>query len=110
MGSLYVYDDALSLSMLIGGVIASRIGLYVFDLSITQFMQLLIPEDIRGVTGGVQKSLNGFFDLTTYGLGLVFSNPDDFNILVVTGYVSVGLAMCIYFWGIHHYKDVLKGI
>ena len=101
--SLFVTNDKLSLALLIIGVIASRIGLWVFDLTITQLMQQMIPEDVRGIVGGVQKSLNGFFDLATYGLGLVYSNPEDFHVLVATGFGSVGLAMCIYVWGTKKY-------
>ena len=108
--SLYVSNDSLSLTMLVSGVIVSRIGLWVFDLTITQIMQQKIPEDIRGVIGGVQKSLNSFFDLTTYGLGLIFYDPSDFYILVMTGFGSVGVAMCVYLLGLHYQKDVMKGV
>lgn len=109
-GSLYVSNQTVSLIMLILGVIASRIGLYVFDLTITQLMQIMIPEDIRGVIGGVQKSLNGFFDLTTYGLGLIFADPSDFSILVATGFASVGISMCLYIWGMNHYQDAIQAL
>lgn len=105
--SLYISNDHLSLSLLIIGVIASRIGLYSFKLTITQMMQQMIPEDIRGIIGGVQKSLNGIFDLATYGLGLIFSKPDEFHILVATGFTSVGIATCLYIWGIHKYQNVI---
>lgn len=106
--SLYVSNDTLSMGMLIIGVIASRIGLYVFDLTITQLMQQMIPENIRGVVGGVQKSLNSMFDLTTYGLGLIFADPNEFYILVATGYISVGIAMVIYLLWIYFHKDAIK--
>lgn len=106
--SLFVTNDKLSIALLIIGVIASRIGLWVFDLTITQLMQQMIPEDVRGIVGGVQKSLNGFFDLTTYGLGLVYSNPEDFHVLVATGFASVGLAMCIYVWGTNKYRGAIE--
>jgi len=106
--SLYVANDALSLTMLIIGVIASRVGLYVFDIAITQFMQELIPEDIRGVIGGVQKSLNALFDLTTYGLGFLFPDPSSFYILVATGFYSVGLAMCLYLGGVYYHRDIIQ--
>mmetsp|Transcript_3385 Transcript_3385/g.4500 ORF Transcript_3385/g.4500 Transcript_3385/m.4500 type:complete len:97 (+) Transcript_3385:1-291(+) len=94
--------------MLIIGVIASRVGLYVFDIAITQFMQELIPEDIRGVIGGVQKSLNALFDLTTYGLGFLFPDPSSFYILVATGFYSVGLAMCLYLGGVYYHRDIIR--
>ena len=40
--SLFVDDFNASLTMLIFGVCASRVGLWVFDISVTQLMQLHI--------------------------------------------------------------------
>ena len=67
----------------------------MFDLTITQHMQQEIQEHIRGVIGGVQKSLNGFFDLSTYVLSLIFSDSEEFQVLAIIG--SVGAAMLLYF-------------
>jgi len=105
---LYVKSIDLALWLLVIGVCASRIGLWVFDLTITQYMQQLIPENIRGVIGGVQKSLNGFFDLTTFALAIIFSDPKDFHVLVATGYCSVGLAMMLYYFGVYNKRDTFK--
>ncbi len=105
--SLYISDDNLSLSLLIIGVIASRVGLYSFKLTITQMMQHMIAEDIRGTIGGVQKSLNGLFDLATYGLGLIFSKPEQFHILIATGFTSVGIACYLYIWGTHKHRNII---
>lgn len=94
--SLFVDDYKLSLTMLIGGVCASRIGLWVFDITVTQMMQEYVPDGVRGVVGGVQQSLNAFFNLLSYGLGILFPNPKDFYIYVGAGYASVGCAMVLY--------------
>lgn len=40
--------------LLIAGVITSRFGLWLFDLSVSQIMQETVPEHERGVVGGVQ--------------------------------------------------------
>ena len=106
--SMYIPNDRVSLNLLIVGVIASRIGLYSFKLTITQLMQQMIPEDIRGIIGGVQKSLNGLFDLATYGLGLIFAKPEEFNFLVTTGFTSVGITLCLYIWGIRKHEILLE--
>jgi iron-regulated transporter 1 len=105
--SIYIKTLYLALWLLVIGVCCSRIGLWAFDLTITQYMQQEIPENIRGVIGGVQKSLNGFFDLTTFALGLIFSDPKDFHILVSFGYCSVGCAMVLYFFGVYRKRDEL---
>ena len=99
-------DINVSLVLLIVGVIASRIGLFVFDLTISQLMQQTIPEHLRGVIGGIQNSLNGIFDLIMYLLGLFYySTPADFHVLATTGFESVGLAMCMYIWGSYRYQS-----
>jgi iron-regulated transporter 1 len=88
-GSLFVEDYIVSISMLIGGVCGSRVGLWVFDISVTQMMQEFIPAGIRGVVGGTQQSLNAFFQLLSFGLGLFFPDPKEFHIYVSAGYGAV---------------------
>jgi iron-regulated transporter 1 len=105
--SLFVGDYNASLSMLIGGVCASRVGLWVFDIAITQLMQEYVPEDVRGVVGGVQNSLNAFFGIFSFLLGIIIPNPRDFPIYVAAGYGSVALAMLLYTFGIYTRRDQL---
>ncbi len=90
-----------ALWLLVVGTWFSRIGLWSFDLTMTQYMQQEIPEDIRGVIGGVQNSLNGVFNLMTFVLGLIFSDPQDFHILVSISYCSVGVAVALYYFGVY---------
>ena len=82
--------------MLIVGVCASRIGLWVFDITVTQLMQLRVPEKMRGVVGGMQASLNAFFGLLAYGIGILYPDPSQFFILVGVGYATVGMAAIMY--------------
>ena len=103
--SFYIKNNAISLSLLIFGVCTSRIGLWVFDLTITLFMQHFIPESIRGTVGGIQKSMNGLLELTTYFLGFVFSDPTDFYIIVFAGYCSVCLGVISYYFGIYRRRQ-----
>ncbi|CAB9505585.1 family 40 member 1 [Seminavis robusta] len=103
--SLFIENYTLSLTMLILGVCTSRIGLWVFDISITQLWQEYTPDGIRGVVGGVQQSFNAFFTLVSFGLGIVFPDPKDFYIYVAVGYVSVGVALLLYTTRIYAKKD-----
>ena len=91
--SLFVEDYSLSIFMLISGTCASRVGLWVFDITVTQLMQEFIPEGIRGVVGGSQQSLNAFFQLLSFALGLIFPDPRKFHIYVSAGYGAVRLVM-----------------
>ena len=61
--------------MLMAGVAASRLGLWMFDLAVMQLMQDGVPEHERCVVGGVQNSLQSVFDLLTYIMGIIISDP-----------------------------------
>lgn len=91
--------------MLMGGVALSRLGLWMFDLSVIQQMQVRnttqsiyiyissvnvaranddpsftqtqdgVSESDRCIVGGVQNSLQSTLDLMTYIMGIVISNP-----------------------------------
>jgi iron-regulated transporter 1 len=99
--SLSLMNDNLVLSLLVTGVCLSRIGLWVFDISVTQLQQQEIPGEIRGEVGGVQQSLNAFFNVMSYTLGIFFPDPNDFPIYVTAACVSVGLATLLFAWGIY---------
>lgn len=100
--SLFVDDNHASLILLIAGVCASRIGLWVFDIAVTNMSQHHVPDGIRGVFGGVQQSLNAFFNLLSYALGIVFPDPMCFHIYVTAGYGCVGVAMVLYCSGLFY--------
>jgi hypothetical protein len=68
----------------------------VFDISVTQLMQENIPAPIRGLVGGVQQSLNAFFTIVAYTVGLFISNPKYFHIYASTAFVGVALAAVFY--------------
>lgn len=106
--SLFFEDYFTSSAMLIGGVCLSRVGLWVFDITITQIMQECIPPPIRGVTGGVQQSLNAFFGLLAFVIGIWFPDPSEFFIYVAAGYTSVGIAMMLYFFSIFCRRSSLR--
>ncbi|XP_057827581.2 solute carrier family 40 member 1 isoform X2 [Cryptomeria japonica] len=75
VASIWVQNQLVSAWMLMGGVAASRLGLWMFDLSVVQIMQDSVPESDRGVVGGVQNSVQSFMDLLTYIMGIIVSDP-----------------------------------
>lgn len=95
-GSLFVKDNSLFFILLIAGVCFSRIGLWVFDISVTQLMQLHIPPPIRGLIGGVQQSLNAFFTVVIYVAGLFISDPENFKRFASLSYAGVTSAAIFY--------------
>jgi iron-regulated transporter 1 len=75
VGSIWVTGGVASAWVLMAGVAASRLGLWMFDLAVTQLMQDNVPDSDRCVVGGVQSSLQSIFDLLTYIMGIIISDP-----------------------------------
>jgi solute carrier family 40 (iron-regulated transporter), member 1 len=97
MASFFLWNYNTSMAMLIFGVCASRIGLWVFDIAVTQLMQEFIPEGIRGAVGGTQQALNAFFQLSSFTLGFLFPSARDFPIYALPGYIAVFISAVVYF-------------
>lgn len=76
-------------------VLVSRIGLYGFGLAETELRQTLIQPRERGKVNGVSNSLTSFATVIIYGLGVVFSKPDQFIVLVGVSALSVFLGALI---------------
>ena len=91
--SMFISDFTISMVLLVFGVCTSRIGLYVFEITVTQLMQEYIPESIRGNIGGIQNSLNAFFQLSSFVVCVIYPNPKDFIIVVTVGYITATNAM-----------------
>lgn len=106
--SLFIHDNPISLAMLIVGVCASRVGLWVFDITVTQLMQLHVQEAVRGSVGGTQVSLNNFFAMLAYVLGIFIPDPVHFHIYVSVGYTSVGVALSCYAIGVYARRKSLS--
>jgi solute carrier family 40 (iron-regulated transporter), member 1 len=99
MLSLLVANDTVELHLLLGGLILSRIGLWVFDIAVTQLQQKEVPEHVRSQVGGLQQSLNAFFNLLGFSVGLVFPNPSDFPVYIAVGFLSVFTAALLFTLG-----------
>ena len=98
--SSFVANPAVSSALLIGGVIVSRIGRWVFEVALVQLMQTYVPAEVRGTVGGVHSALYSFSALLAFVLGLVFPDPNQFWIFVWSGYGVVGIALLLYAFGV----------
>ncbi|KAF3790314.1 Solute carrier family 40 member 2 [Nymphaea thermarum] len=96
VSSIWVHNNQISAWMLMGGVAASRLGLWMFDLSVIQQMQESVPDSDRCAVGGVQNSLQSFMDLMQYVMGIIISNPQEFWKLIIISFASVTVASMLY--------------
>jgi len=83
--------------LLIGGVIAARFGLHMFDLCIIQLFQEEITETNRGIFSGVEAFFCNSMDMIKYALVILLPSPQlHFGYLVTISFTSVFLGWCIF--------------
>ncbi|XP_042385181.1 solute carrier family 40 member 1-like [Zingiber officinale] len=107
VASVWIGNSITSAWMLMGGVAASRLGLWMFDLSVVQQMQDCVPESDRCIVGGVQNSLQSMLDLLTYVMGTIISDPRDFGQLVLLSFFLVSSAAVLYTVHVYHVRKHL---
>ncbi|CAI5762094.1 solute carrier family 40 member 1 [Podarcis lilfordi] len=87
----------VSVSLLFAGVIAARIGLWSFDLTVTQLLQENVIESERGIINGVQNSMNYLLDLLHFIMVILAPNPEAFGLLVLISVSFVAMGHLMYF-------------
>ncbi|XP_012519102.1 PREDICTED: solute carrier family 40 member 1 [Propithecus coquereli] len=87
----------ISVSLLFAGVIAARVGLWSFDLTVTQLLQENVIESERGIINGVQNSMNYLLDLLHFIMVILAPNPEAFGLLVLISVSFVAMGHSMYF-------------
>ncbi|KAI3931733.1 hypothetical protein MKW92_043535 [Papaver armeniacum] len=105
--SVWIQNNNISAWMLMGGVSASRLGLWMFDLSVMQQMQDQVPDSDRCIVGGVQNSLQSILHLLSYVSGIIVSNPKDFGKLTILSVLSTMLAAVLYTFHVYRVRKHL---
>ncbi|KAI5613418.1 solute carrier family 40 member 1 [Silurus asotus] len=90
-------ESYLSVSLLFAGVIAARMGLWSFDLTVTQLIQENVAEAERGIINGVQNSMNYLLDLLHFIMVILAPNPEAFGLLVIISVSFVAMGHIMYF-------------
>uniref|UniRef100_A0A8C3ICV8 Solute carrier family 40 member n=1 Tax=Chrysemys picta bellii TaxID=8478 RepID=A0A8C3ICV8_CHRPI len=90
-------ESYISIILLFSGVILARIGLWSFDLTVTQLLQENIPESERGIVNGVQSSMNYLMDLVHFIMVILAPQPQQFGLLVIISLLFVITGHVMYF-------------
>uniref|UniRef100_A0A1I8FWZ8 Solute carrier family 40 member n=1 Tax=Macrostomum lignano TaxID=282301 RepID=A0A1I8FWZ8_9PLAT len=85
-----------SVALLLAGIVVSRTGLWLADLSITQLFLETVPERERGRVYGVQESLNQLLDLAKFGLVAALPLVTQFGLLVCLSYAAICCGGCLH--------------
>lgn len=89
-------DSYLSIGLLIGGIVLSRFGLWVADLTITQLFMEVVAEKERGIVSGVQSSLNKIMDVLKFVLVVTFPDIPTFGYLIIISFCFICLGWLFY--------------
>ncbi|KAJ8354410.1 hypothetical protein SKAU_G00219770 [Synaphobranchus kaupii] len=90
-------ESYVSIILLFLGVITARVGLWSFDLTVTQLLQENISESERGVVNGVQSSMNYLMDLLHFIMVISAPQPQHFGILVIISVLFITTGHTMYF-------------
>uniref|UniRef100_A0A672LRS6 Solute carrier family 40 member n=1 Tax=Sinocyclocheilus grahami TaxID=75366 RepID=A0A672LRS6_SINGR len=90
-------ESYVSIILLFLGVITARVGLWSFDLTVTQLLQETICESERGVVNGVQSSMNYLMDLLHFIMVISVPQPQHFGILVIISILFIFTGHTMYF-------------
>ena len=77
-------------------VIASRIGLWGFDLSAQIIVQEEVEPELRGTFSSQEFSLQNLFEMLSFASTIVFARPDQFKYPATISACAVGLAGVLY--------------
>ncbi len=86
----------ISISLLMTGLLLSRIGLWMTDLTVTQLLQENVAERHRGIVSGTQSSFNAILDMLHYVLTIVLPYPNQFGILTLISFAAISAGLFFY--------------
>lgn len=83
-------SPACASALLVGGVGTSRLGLWGFDLSVTQLLQeRVVPASALASVSGLQHSMESTWGACASIMGIVLSSPQQFGILATGSFLTV---------------------
>ena len=86
----------ISIGLLLAGIVTSRLGLWLSDLTISQLFQEAVPEQERGIVAGMQSSFNSILSLIMFFLVIALPKPETFGLLALMSVCAVGIGGLLY--------------
>ena len=86
----------ISISLMLAGIVTSRLGLWLSDLTISQLFQETVPEQERGIVAGMQNSFNSVLSLLMFFLVIALPKPEHFGLLALMSVAAVGTGGLLY--------------
>ncbi|XP_033640075.1 solute carrier family 40 member 1-like [Asterias rubens] len=80
-----------------GGMVLSRVGLWMFDLVTTQLIQENVQEKERGAFCGMQRALECFMDMLHFILVIILPSPETFGYLIILSFIFICIGAMLYY-------------
>jgi len=85
-------------------IVVSRVGLWMYDMVVSQIFQVIVPTRISGVVSSSEAALCSFAELSMLGIASVLAAPEQFGQLVVLSACAIVISVAIYMvWGCRLY-------
>ncbi|XP_038645337.1 solute carrier family 40 member 1-like isoform X2 [Scyliorhinus canicula] len=89
--------EYISIALYFAGAVSARVGLWSFDLTVTQLMQEMVSESKRGIVNGIQSSMNSIMDLLRFVMVIIMPAPEHFGVLVILSVMFVSAGGLLFF-------------
>ncbi|XP_078408221.1 ferroportin-like [Cetorhinus maximus] len=89
--------EYISIALYFAGAVSARVGLWSFDLTVTQLTQEMVHESKRGIVNGVQGSMNSIMDLLRFVMVIIMPAPEHFGILIILSVIFVSAGALLFF-------------
>ena len=86
----------VSVALLVSGVVASRFGLWVFDLAVSQLFQEGVAPADRGAVGAALEARHAVAQGASYASAIVIARPDQFGVHVGVSFAATALAAALF--------------
>lgn len=84
--------EAVSPWLLMGSAVASRVGLWMFDIAALQIIQETVPEQERGQVGGMQAALQEVLQILSFATCILADSPQQFYIPVLLSFLATSIS------------------